>query len=525
MRLIQCLFLVVPLFLSACGGGKDNGAVAEERPEGQISGTAFDGLIIGGTVEVYEFTDATKGQLLATGETNATGQYSINLSVPSQPVLIEIYDGYYIEESSGIQVEVDRSLGHKIYAVENYVSGSNLEVSATFFTTIATGLAEYYVNEYGYTAEIAIEKAYREVDAWAGFDVRATVPVDVSRIINNTPYRTNSHDYGFVAAGISLLSLEVGNAIGSDAHDEFPSIGFISMSYEDAKFDGVPNGQGSTGQLSFGGLAINSNTYRELLSKRMMQFVVSNRNKTGLDFDDMLPFASTINSYSGDLFSNVEAPNITEIEPTVSQLIPSEGEVIAGTYVFSVLADDPFGIESIDYYVGDQFVGSASSEDTSENVNTFNFENGNYEIRAEVTNFLGNTTTVTHMVTIYNGELSLSLPDEWVRARMESDEADNNFPVSCDIPIRVSDTTGQGVHFLRVNGATILYNDPISDGSKTVTYLHPWMSNSCTSYAVEAEDRFGTFFYLQFRVGQSTSGSGSCHIQIGQCGGGFPRPF
>src|SRR5690606_29750028 len=232
-------------------------------------------------------------------------------------------------------------------------------LSATDFSTVATGLVEYIVHRQGLSTEVAIERAYAEMDGWAGFDTRHTTPFDVSAVVSATPYLTDSHRYGFVPAGISALTYEVGAATGDGVHDVFTSISFIQTAYSDVRADGLLDGIGIEGPINFGNLALSGNTYRELLSMRMLQFVRGGRNQTGLSFTDVLPFASRINTYSGELFDNTSAPDITESQPVITQLTPGNGVTMSGTFPVSALVNDPYGIESIHVYIGQQFVVAA----------------------------------------------------------------------------------------------------------------------------------------------------------------------
>jgi len=93
--------LISLVFLTACGGGAGSGSspTSSTIPIGVVSGTSFDGLIIGGTVSVYDFTTGAKGALLGQTISDGNGLYSLSLQVESRPVLVEITGGYYIEEA------------------------------------------------------------------------------------------------------------------------------------------------------------------------------------------------------------------------------------------------------------------------------------------------------------------------------------------------------------------------------------------------------------------------------------------
>lgn len=485
-QLYKLAVVVGTVSLVACGGGGGGSGgggrdVAPERPAASLSGVAFDGLIIGGDVKVYDFTSANKGALLGTGKTNGQGLYSVSLSTSNKPVLIEIDGGYYLEEASGVQVQVDKTRGRKMLAVEFYESGKPITISATFFSTIATGLVEYLVKSQGLSTEVAIEHAYAEVDGWAGFDTRRTTPLDVSAVESATPFLTDGHRYGFLAAAISQLSREVGAANGDGVHDVYTSIGLIQEAYKDVRVDGLIDGLGQDGRINYGNIAISGNTYRDFLAMRMLQFVRSSRNQTGLTFDEVLPFASQINTYSGELFGNTVAPDITESQPVITQLTPGNGITMQGTYPVSVIANDPYGIASIHVYVGDRFVVAASLIDGRAQIDTLNFTNGNYVLRVDVTNFMGNAVSLSRNVMINNGQLSMMVPGEqYYRGAAGT---------PCPARFTLSDTTGTGVNFVKYGEAVLLYKSSLPNGVVSLQTSSGVSGNSCRG--VTAEDGLG----------------------------------
>lgn len=411
---MKTLALLGALSITACGGGGggDGGSIDDDdrnlppaRPTAGVIGVAFDGLIINGDVRIYDFTGAVKGTLLGETKTDGQGLYAIELSTASKPILIEIDGGYYIEEASGIQVQVDRSKGRKLLAVEYYESGSALDVSATFFSTVATGLVEYIVSQQGLGVDVAIERAYQQVDAWAGFDTRRTIPVDVSDPASATPYITDAHRYGYVAAGISTITKAVGDATDAGLHDTYTSIGFIQTAYDDVKVDGLLDGNGSKGRITFGNVMIDANTYRSELALKILQFVRSGRNYAGLEFNEVLPFASQVNLYTGDLFGTVAAPDIKLSAPTITQFIPANGAVINGSYPATVTVIDQYGAERIDYYVDDVYVDTDDPRNEIREIDTVSLVNGRHKIHVEVTNFMGNKASQTRNIIVNNREL------------------------------------------------------------------------------------------------------------------------
>ena len=485
MKKIFVLFFVS--LLTACGGGSGNSTgddvsnLPEERPVGKLEITAFDGLIINGDVKIYDFSTGQVGELLGTGKTDGTGQASIDLGVASTPFYGIVEGGYYIEEATGIQVQVDRSQGLRLIFVGMYEQGKAIETVATLFSTVAAGYAEYLINDLGVGVESAIEMAYQQVDAWAGYDTRNVVPLDVSDDANFTPYLTDPHRGGFVAASVSQYTLDISNNAGQSPHDFFTSINFILTAYEDVKSDGKLDGMNDSGSIAFGGDVLSAHTYLELLPVKMLQFVIGDRNNTGLDFDSILPFASRMNEFSENIFGNVFAPNITESEPSISQFLPADGEVLSGTWPASANISDDYGIESVEYYLSGQYVGQGSTETGRLGIDTLNFPNGTYTLSIVVTNFMGNTSTETHNITINNGELSF-------RAGSASQfSSTTNWNATCPIMnFRVVDTTGLGAEYVKFNENILLLDSDIAGGSMALS-----SSSSSRCGTITAKDRLG----------------------------------
>jgi len=457
--------LFASLTLASCGGGSggsvsdDDRNLPDERPVGKISGVAFDGLIINGEVKIYSFENGKIGNLLGSGTTDGEGRFSLNLGIPSTPFVGIVEGGYYLEEATGVQVQVDKSKGLQLRFVGQYQSGRPVETVATFFSTVAAGLAEFYVNAYSWNAETAITRANLLVNEWAGYDVTATIPVDVSREVNITPYITDPHRAGFVAAGISQLTLQISNNANAVAHDRFTSIGFILEAYKDVAADGILDGQGPSGQITFGDIPMNANIYRELLPVRILAFTRGARNLTGLDFDDVLPMASQLNLNTGDLFGGLEVNDIAQSTPSLSQLLPQNGQVISGTWPATVLVEDDYGIQSARWFVDDFYVGQGSSNDPGLDIVTTNFANGEYDVTVEVTNFMGNVESLTSTVTINNGTFALSGGGSYIRYDV----------TGCNYEFTLRDTTGAGAELVKVNESIKFIDVAMPSGSLTIS--------------------------------------------------------
>lgn len=520
MKNLKNLTILPIIGLAACGGGSDNETqrdIAPTRPSAQVSGTGFDGLIIEGDVSVSDFSNAISGGLLGTAKTDGVGKYEASIQSPNTAIRVALQNGFYIEEASGTEIPLDANKSHKLYAVDYYTSGSSVEVSATFFTTLATGLTEYLVQDQGLSTVVAIERAYAEIDAWAGFDTRRTTPLAVNDAANASPLLTNALKAGFVAAGISQLTRTVGNG---DPHTTFSSIGFIQVAYEDIKADGILDGIGNGGDpLSYGNLLINANTYRTLLPTRLLQFVSTDFNQTGLTFDALLDYASNLNSYSGSLFNYEETDDITQIEPEIDHILPTDGTIAARTITLSSTATDTFGIASLEYTLGGESVVTLYEPPYVHNMDISTHSNGDYQLNVIATNYLGNTKTASNSITINNGSLSFVGLSERYNERTSDYIKVYSYRYECPAKIRVIDTTGLGVENLYVGGMLDMANASIPEGAADFYTRFTFRNRplpSVTCAKLTATDNLGADYQVNIRVDiesrcQYYSRSGSCN--------------
>ena len=135
------VFIVFVLIGTGCGGGTNQGKDAPNIGGG-VSGYGIDGIIINGDVAIYSYNGA-RGELLAQSKTDAKGQFSAQIGNYSGPILIEVRNGYYVEEASGYRVELN--VGDYLSAVTFYTAGGSLStVMVTPMTTLAASLAGYY---------------------------------------------------------------------------------------------------------------------------------------------------------------------------------------------------------------------------------------------------------------------------------------------------------------------------------------------------------------------------------------------
>jgi len=339
--------------LTACGGGGGN-ALPSAVPSGTASGTALDGLILNGTVTVYDFSSGTKGAVLGQATTDsATGAYSLSLQVESRPILLEITGGYYTEEAAagGSTTTVTLDSTDKLDAVVNYTTGQPLTVAITAYTNLAAGLAQYEIKT-GVPVGTAVDDADHRISQLAGLDIIHTMPLEITDINNASASPTPGIEYGFLAAAISEW---VSNAAPSGAAvltQPYTSIKFDQLMHADIAADGLLDGEGldPTGvkiALSFGTTPLSPTVYRQGIGVSLLEIASSGINKTGVTPSNSVSLLTYAEAYAADadkMFDGVPPVGITT--PSIAIIAPSSPGWLSGSQNVSARVQDYTGLTS-----------------------------------------------------------------------------------------------------------------------------------------------------------------------------------
>jgi hypothetical protein len=399
--------LAVSMVLAGCGGS-DGGSsgVPEARPSGTVSGTAFDGLILNGDVKVYAW-NGSKGELLGQGSTDGAGEYSVELDqVPSQPVLIEVTSGRYEEEASGKSVPL--RVGDFLYALKNYQQGDSISTSLTFYTTIATGLAEYMTRT-GVDVNDAVARANDTVSEMIGIDIRDVTPLEIVDKANATPVVTDQHLYGFATASISQLTAWISEQNNDDVHKEYSSIKFAAAAYQDIASDGQLDGKDQGRIIAQGTVRLTPDVYRSDIARNMLVMANSDVNVTGLTPTDILPMAQQYNQSNSALFAGAEIRPLEALSPVITNLSHSSNEVIAGVVELSANITDTVGLEEVSLYIDGtlhEFQGAESAPVFT--VDTSTLDDGAHEFELYTKNITGGETTETLSLLVSNAGTTIS---------------------------------------------------------------------------------------------------------------------
>ena len=394
MNMRQLCLAMIASVLVACGGG-GSGDLPPVRPSSTISGNAAAAEIQNGQVAVYALDQNGKGALLGSAVTDAQGFYSLDLQIQSQPVLIEISGGHYVEEASGVGVDV--AAGQILRAVARYQSGQPLSVMMTPLTQIAAGLAQYRIAQ-GTDPGTAVDSALNDVDKLFGVTVTSVQPHNITDPNAATSKLTAPYTYGFLLAALSSYTQQISQQNSAPVHTTFTSMSLAQVMYNDVVSDGVLDGRGlnKTGDtmmdLAMGTVALNQDVYRLAIAQHLLAISDSPQNKTGLDHNVLLDLASTFSTNTDGLFGAQPPSNTAAFAPVIVPVL-TEGSAFNGIYSYSVNVTSVPGVKSVSFTVDGEAIGDAiDPAHPSIAINTNNYSDGTHTIGVTATDLIGLTS-------------------------------------------------------------------------------------------------------------------------------------
>lgn len=417
LRLIV-LPLIVATLLSACSSD-GGGGLPSSRDAATVSGVAHDAPLLGAPVNVYAWDNGQKGDLLGSTTTDDKGDYQIKITSADRPILIEAgRGGRYIEEASGVQVTLTSN--QYMIAVAQYRSGQPITVQTTPLSTVAACYADYLVSR-GNRVDESINLANAKFSAIYGVEVIGDKPLDVTDPANTSFSLTDGHKYGFITAGISeFMATEVSDANGLPAHSAsyLTSINWSSVGCGDIKADGLLNGFGYAADgrtltdLSFGSYAITPQAYRTFPARRMLTFVNSPKNKTTLPVNGtMVSFANGLSTSTDNVFDGLAADPVDNNGPVITS-VSAPNTAFSGASNIEFLINDPVGVESIQFFIDNNYVGNGQIESPQLSVNTQLYVDGEHTVKVIATDIIGNTSIEEVVYRFWNVGPAITIDSE-----------------------------------------------------------------------------------------------------------------
>lgn len=386
------------LAIGSCGGG--GGSVPPERPAGNLTGVAYDGHIVNGAVSVYSFDGGTRGELIATTSTDASGFFGLDINPKAGPLLVEVTGGSYTEEASGELVNLVS--GQSLQTLVNYQPGSDSHISLTYLTHVAAGLAQYNIG-LGRPAAESIDQANALVSAYASFDVVSIEPLDVTEAGSTTGELTDGLRYGFYAAGVSQWTREVNERKDLAPHALYNSIQFAQLAHEDILSDGVLDGLGAGGQqLALGSVLLSPDVYVKQLGLAMARFAQSTRNLTGFGASKLLSTFTPALEASA-LFGGADVVFVTDGAPQITFLSPADGALVAGTALLKASVFDAVGITQTVLELDGAILAQFATEQSVEHsLDTTALSDGSHTLTVRTQNVLDVVSEASVTFTIRN---------------------------------------------------------------------------------------------------------------------------
>lgn len=412
---LLCLLLFCVSFVACNNGGGDKDDIPEQTPSGGIDGKAVDALVINGTITVFEWKNGVKGSQLAQTTTDENGYYKLAVRAESQPVLIQLEGGYYIEEASGIKVDLKD--GQKLFCVIPFDMGSDLSVMVTPWTTIAYGLTQYYLSE-GENVANAITLGTAAISTLIDVLITKVCPQNITEDVVSS-ILTDELQYGFFCAAISewtkSISIENGHD-GSKTHSYWNSIYMNQLMYRDIAVDGQLDGRGwsmdksTVVELSMGSVLLDAQIYRKYIGLHMINAANADYNRSGLTVDDILGSALQFANRVNEIFEYSEPLPIDNTPPIITRT-DAVGTVYSGLINYQFMVKDHCGVAFVELSIGDDELVTIVPDSTfvTFSIDTSLYNEGENELVITAEDALGNSLTTSHTLTFNNIGVSINI--------------------------------------------------------------------------------------------------------------------
>ena len=484
------LFCVSFVACNSGGGGND---IPEPTPTGGVDGNAVDALVINGTITIFEWASGAKGARLAQTTTDENGYYSVAVQAESQPVLIQLEGGYYIEESSG--TKVDLKDGQQLFCVTSFAMGSELSVMVTPWTTVAYGLTQYYISD-GENVENAITLGNAAISTLVDVLITKVCPQNITEDIVSD-ILSDELQYGFFCAAISEwtknISIENGHD-GTKLHSYWNSIYMSQLMYRDIAIDGQLNGRGwsvdksTVVELSMGSVLLDAQVYRKYIGLGMINAANSTYNHTGLTVDDILGSALQFANRVNDIFEHSEPLPIDNTPPTITRT-DAVGTVYSGLIDYQFTVKDHCGVAFVSSAIGDAEPVTIVPDSTTVTfpIDTNAYDEGENELVITAEDALGNSVTTSHTLTFNNVGVSINITSASMTNREEYRIEGTYTEVNTKLS-EINLSSGGNDYSASLNSA---------DGTWTATLT---LSNGSNSVDIEVVDNVGNVNITEFAV-------------------------
>lgn len=474
-RLLLHLFPTTFLFICGCQGDNLDFPPANQANTSAITGMAFDGPVLQGTVilEAYPPGSGT----IATGPTGTNGTFSFTSPLLDSQSLyvLTVTSGKTLDLASGVTLTFAQ--GDQLTAIATGAELSQGSISITPFTTLEASLTEHYITQ-GVPPADAIRQSADLWTGYLGFDPLTTAVADPAQ----GPTQPNSAGlYGIALAGLSQMAYGIGQnqSLSPGTANTLGLLSLLESDLSDGIFNGLP--QGSATPLSYYGYTLTSDTLRKNLAAGILEFLWNNLNKSGLTPVTVDGFANSLALNTSALFS--ETPGAVAPDPgapAVTIVTPVAGQYYKGTITIMASASDDLGIGSFITSSANLPLpgGSIDQNPLTTSYNTAAVADGSYNLLFTATDYAGHTTSKDVQFSVDNTPPTIS---------------------------GLSPSNGQNILFCQGTTASVTVTGTLTDTGSgpnfvNVTELSPTSTTITSQFILSAENPEQGSFQFTFPV-------------------------
>lgn len=399
--------------LIACGGDVKP---PESRPSAEITGVTADNLVRQGNVRVYNW-DGSERSVLMTTETDNFGLYKDSIQAENQFIKICVESGNYVEESSGMTITLEG--GDRLCGITYWQSGEAQSMMVTPETNMAAAFAECQVKRGETNLQNIVSDANSRFGTLFGYNIQTTVPFDVSDEQYRTTPLNDSVRSGLWHAAFSEIALDAAKNNGFSTHNELASsIRLHQLIYKDISADCKLDGYGVAAngetpiKLAMGSYALDTNVYRTLTARKLVEFIESERNQTAVTKADVVSYATAFSSSTDGIYSPDSAPEAFDDQGPELSTNTDNGTYVSGDYVYALKSADFSGVLSVKMVIDGVTVSAADAQNPVFTINTRQYPEGELAIQFVAEDILNNIAVLNRTIKIANTSPVVNITSE-----------------------------------------------------------------------------------------------------------------
>jgi len=261
---------------------------------GMLTGTAFMGLVGGGTVTAFAIDNGMMGGQLASAPADSAGRFTLSTGSHAGAVMLQMNGGAYMDEGTGTSMTM-QSGDVMTAVVPSVTAGSTVSgIQITPLTSMAQARAQ---NMAGGMTVANIVAANGAVGSYFSVsDILMMAPMDPATAGSGTGATQDAKNYGICIAAMSQYAKTIGMTTSSS--------GIVTAMMKDAS-DGVMNGMMGSTAISMAGMggmmggSMQAGAGTSGMATAMSQFVGSAMNKSGVQMSEMQALINKLSSSGG----------------------------------------------------------------------------------------------------------------------------------------------------------------------------------------------------------------------------------